>query len=130
MRGIGGSAGIAVVSWLFVRQAQIHFNELTAHITPFNRDLLPYLAERGLTPLLAAGGAAIVHEIARQAQMLAFNDIFWFIAIVTLAIIPLLFLMKRPERGGAGAGPLRPSWNVIARPSGYYQQTLAPEVQT
>jgi len=30
--------------------------------------------------------------------MLAFNDIFWFIAVVTLAIIPLLFLMKRPER--------------------------------
>ena len=25
MRGIGGSAGIAVVSWLFVRQSQIHF---------------------------------------------------------------------------------------------------------
>ena len=38
MRGIGGSAGIAVVSWLFVRQAQIHFAELTAHITPYNRD--------------------------------------------------------------------------------------------
>ena len=34
MRGIGGSAGIAVVSWLFVRQTQIHFNELTAHVTP------------------------------------------------------------------------------------------------
>ncbi|MEX1060207.1 MAG: DHA2 family efflux MFS transporter permease subunit, partial [Methyloceanibacter sp.] len=50
MRGIGGSAGIAVVSWLLVRQSQIHFNELTAYITPFNRDLIPYLAERGLTP--------------------------------------------------------------------------------
>jgi DHA2 family multidrug resistance protein len=98
MRGIGGSAGIAVVSWLLVQQAQIHFNELTAHITPFNRDLIPYLAERGLTPYSPQAAPAIVHEIARQAQMLAFNDIFWFIAIVTLAIIPLLFLMKRPER--------------------------------
>jgi len=98
MRGIGGSAGIAVVSWLLVQQAQIHFNELTAHITPFNRDLIPYLAERGLTPYSPQAAPAIVHEVARQAQMLAFNDIFWFIAIVTLAIIPLLFLMKRPER--------------------------------
>ena len=50
MRGIGGSAGIAVVSWLFVRQAQIHFDELTAHITPFNRELMPYLSQFGLNP--------------------------------------------------------------------------------
>ena len=26
------------------------------------------------------------------------RDIFWFIAVVTLAIIPLVFLMKRPEK--------------------------------
>jgi MFS transporter, DHA2 family, multidrug resistance protein len=98
MRGIGGSAGIAVVSWLFVRQAQIHFNELTAHITPYNRNVIPYLGEHGLTPYSPEAAPLLVHEIGRQAQMLAFNDIFWFIAIVTLAIIPLIFLMKRPER--------------------------------
>jgi DHA2 family multidrug resistance protein len=40
----------------------------------------------------------MVYEIGRQAQMLAFNDIFWFIAMVTLAIIPLIFLMKKPEK--------------------------------
>jgi MFS transporter, DHA2 family, multidrug resistance protein len=98
MRGIGGSIGIAVVSWLLVRQSQVHFNELTAHITPFNRDIVPYLGERGLTPLSPEAGPAIVQEITRQAYMLAFNDIFWFIAVVTLAIIPLVFLMKRPEK--------------------------------
>jgi DHA2 family multidrug resistance protein len=65
MRGIGGSAGIAIVSWLFVRQAHIHFAELTAHITPYNRDLLPYLSERGLTPQDPQAGAAVMQEIAR-----------------------------------------------------------------
>ena len=54
MRGIGGSAGIAVVSWLFVRQTQIHFAELTAHVTPYNRDLVPYLSQHGLNALFAA----------------------------------------------------------------------------
>jgi MFS transporter, DHA2 family, multidrug resistance protein len=97
MRGIGGSAGIAIVSWLFVRQAHIHFAELTAHITPFNQELLPYLAERGLTPYSPEAGPAIGHELARQAQMLAFNDMFWFIAIVTLAITPVLFFMTKPK---------------------------------
>ncbi len=98
MRGIGGSAGIAVVSWLFVRQAQIHFAELTTHVTPYNRDLLPYLSQHGLTPYSPESAPLIVQEIARQAQMLAFNDIFWFIGLVTLAIIPLLLLMKKPEK--------------------------------
>lgn len=98
MRGIGGSAGIAVVSTLFVRQSQIHFNELSAHITPFNRDLIPYLGQYGLTPYSPQSGPLIAHEIGRQAQMLAFNDVFWFIAMVTLAIIPLIFLMKKPDK--------------------------------
>jgi len=98
MRGIGGSAGIAVVSWLFVRQTQIHFAELTSHITPYNRDLLPYLSQFGLNPYSPQSGPLVAHEIARQAQMLAFNDLFWFIGLVTLAIIPLLFIMKKPEK--------------------------------
>jgi DHA2 family multidrug resistance protein len=98
MRGIGASAGIAIVSWLFVRQTQIHFNELTAHITPYNPDIVPYLGQHGLKPYSPEAAPLIVHEIARQAQMLAFNDIFWFIAMVTLCIIPLIFVMKRPEK--------------------------------
>ena len=98
MRGIGGSAGIAVVSTLFVRQSHVHFNELSAHITPFNRDLIPYLGQYGLTPYSPQSGPLIAHEIGRQAQMLAFNDVFWFIAMVTLAIIPLIFLMKKPGK--------------------------------
>jgi DHA2 family multidrug resistance protein len=97
MRGIGGSAGIAVVSWLFVRQTQIHWAELTAHINPYNPALPPYLAEHHLTPYSPQAPFLVTHEIARQAQMLAFNDLFWFIGIVTLGIIPLVFLMTRPK---------------------------------
>ena len=98
MRGIGGSAAIAVVSWLYVRQAHIHFAELTAHVTPYNQNLLPYLAERGLTPYSPEAAPAVAYEISRQAQMLAFNDLFWFIGVATLAMLPLIFLMTRPQK--------------------------------
>lgn len=33
MRGIGSSIGIAVVSWLFVRQGQIHWQTLIEHVS-------------------------------------------------------------------------------------------------
>ena len=44
--------------------------------------------------------SAVALEIGRQAQMLAFIDLFWFIGIVTFAILPLVFLMKRPSTTG------------------------------
>lgn len=100
MRGIGSSIGIAVVSWLFVRQGQVHWTNLVDHINPFNPAVAPYLAAPGVNVQSPATVAAAAREIARQAQMLAFVDLFWFIGIVTFAILPLLFMMKKPMREG------------------------------
>jgi DHA2 family multidrug resistance protein len=101
MRGIGASIGIAVASWLFVRQGQVHWNELISHISPLNPAVPPYLSAHGLDPQSPATAVAISQEIGRQAQMLAFVDLFWFIGVVTLAILPLVLLMKKPARGEA-----------------------------
>jgi DHA2 family multidrug resistance protein len=103
MRGIGSSIGIAVVSWLFVRQTQVHWDTLIAHVNPFNPAVPPYLSDlsrQGLNPQSPESLAVIGHEIGRQAQMLAFVDLFWFIGMVTFAILPLVFMMKRPMREG------------------------------
>ena len=43
---------------------------------------------------------AVAREIGRQAQMMAFVDLFWFIGLFTFAILPLLLLMKKPTREG------------------------------
>ena len=100
MRGIGSSIGIAVVSWLFVRQGQVHWVNLTGHVSPLNPNIPPLIANYGIDPQAPVVLPAAAQAIARQAQMMAFVDLFWFIGIVTLAILPLLFLMKRPEKVG------------------------------
>jgi DHA2 family multidrug resistance protein len=100
MRGIGSSIGIAVVSWLFVRQTQIHWGDLITHINPFNPAVPPYLSAHGLDMQAPSSMSIVALEIGRQAQMLAFIDLFWFIGMVTFAILPLLFLMKRPKTAG------------------------------
>ena len=46
------------------------------------------MAEAG-TAIAAARLDAVAHEIADQAQMLAFIDLFWFIGMVPFAILPL-----------------------------------------
>ena len=36
--------------------------------------------------------------VARQAATLSFIDLFWILGMFFLAMVPLLFFMKRPER--------------------------------
>jgi DHA2 family multidrug resistance protein len=100
LRGIGSSIGIAVVSWLFVRQSQVHWTNLIANINPFNPALPPFLSAHGLSPQAPSSMGVVAREIGRQAQMLAFVDLFWFIGLVTFAILPLVLMMKRPTREG------------------------------
>ena len=100
MRGIGSSIGIAVVSWLFVRQTQVHWDDLITHINPFNPTVPPYLSAHGLDVQAPGSKFTVTLEIGRQAQMLAFIDLFWFIGLVTFAMLPLLLMMKRPRTTG------------------------------
>ena len=100
MRGIGSSLGIAVVSWLLVQQGQVHWALLVENLNPFNPAVAPYLAGSGLNQSSPSTAKIVALGVARQAQMQAFIDLFWFIGWVTFALLPLVFLMKRPERTG------------------------------
>jgi DHA2 family multidrug resistance protein len=103
MRNIGASIGIAIVSWLLVRQTQIHFDNLVSHLSSFNPAVPSYLSAFSVLGLdFRSPGtiAVIAQEIGRQAQMLAFNDLFWILGWFAFAMLPLLFLMKRPEKVG------------------------------
>jgi DHA2 family multidrug resistance protein len=101
MRGIGASMGIAITSWLFVDQTQIHWETLGDHITPFNPEVAAYLAKLGLSLDSTLAAPAMGLEIARQAQMQAFVDMFWLLGWLTFGILPLVFLMKRPAPGAS-----------------------------
>jgi MFS transporter, DHA2 family, multidrug resistance protein len=100
MRGLGSSMGIAVVSWLLVRQGQVHWTLLIQNLNPFNPAVAPYLAGSGQSISSLGTMKMVALGVARQAQMQAFIDLFWFIGWVTFGLLPLVFLMKRPERKG------------------------------
>ena len=44
--------------------------------------------------------AAINGMVTQQASMLAYTDVFFILAVMFLACIPLIFLMKKPKKGG------------------------------
>ena len=103
-RNIGGSVGISLVTTMQARLTQSHQTTLVSHMTPLDpryraalQGLTAMLHQRGSSWAMGAHQAQgmLYGELQRQAAMLAFIDVYWILGVVCLAMIPLMFLMKR-----------------------------------
>jgi MFS transporter, DHA2 family, multidrug resistance protein len=111
-RNIGGSVGISIVQTLLVRGTQARQDALSVHTT--NYDLPFTRSVQGLAGLYFHSGpsqadaahrslAQMYGVMQKQASMLAYIDVFWFFAVGSIIIMPLILLMKKNE---PGAGPM------------------------
>ena len=107
LRNLGGSFGVAVVTTLLARRAQLHQFRLVDHLTSFDRNVqtaIPQISqtlqERGFVPSLRAKGSmgVVYDELIRQASMLSFNDVFHILFVMMILTLPLVLLMKRGEK--------------------------------
>jgi DHA2 family multidrug resistance protein len=101
MRNLGSSVGISAVTTLLVRNTQIMHSRLAEHVTPFNDGLTP------LSPGLPATShlAGLDALVTRQAAMIAYNNDFKLMLILTVIAIPLVALLRSPRAAGAPAQP-------------------------
>jgi MFS transporter, DHA2 family, multidrug resistance protein len=113
-RNIGASVGIATVTTMLQRRAQLHQVHLVEHVNNLNPALARTtngttlrLISYGSSPAHAAAQAqGIVYSIVqRQSAMLAFVDNFKMLGVIFLAVIPFLLLMRKP-RVPAGGVPV------------------------
>jgi len=109
-RNIGGSVGISFVTTLLARRAQFHQQVLVGHLTPLDQGYQGAL--QGASQALQSAGSnaaqaldqaqgLIYGNLVRQSNMLAFVDNFWLMAVICLALVPVMFVMKKakPHRG-------------------------------
>jgi DHA2 family multidrug resistance protein len=100
MRNIGSSLGISVMIALAARNTQINHSELGAHINAFNP--VTGLAMEGLQTVTNMPDTGIVsffnNEITRQAMAISYLNDFYLMAFVVMASVPLLWMMKAPQR--------------------------------
>jgi len=101
LRNIGSSIGIAVVQALLTRNTQVMHARLTEHITPYGAQLRSAAPYDLATP---QGLAALNAGVTRQAEMIAYNNNFKLLLVLTLAIFPLILLLS-PARRVAGSAP-------------------------
>jgi len=106
MRNIGGGVGISVVSTMLVRMGQEHTNLLVANITPTSPLALWWVG--GLRGVFAGSGpgwadqqayAALFGLVQREATMVALVRVFQYLGMLSLLLIPLIALTKRPPKG-------------------------------
>ncbi|HXG19498.1 MAG TPA: DHA2 family efflux MFS transporter permease subunit [Methylomirabilota bacterium] len=112
VRTIGGGIGIALLIAFLSRGAQTHQAYLAAHIHPYNQELTQrFMAVSSGSVLSLAGsglqGDAFLQllygEVQRQALLMAFVDDFRLIAYIFFLLIPVVFLMRRPQILGGSA---------------------------
>jgi DHA2 family multidrug resistance protein len=113
MRNVGGSIGIAVVTTLLAQRSQVHQSTLVSHVTagdPETRSRLAHWATHFLTQgndVFTAERRAVAmlyRETVMQAQMLAYADDFWMLAVMFAAVPLVLPFMRRIRLDKTAAG--------------------------
>jgi MFS transporter, DHA2 family, multidrug resistance protein len=110
LRNEGGSVGTSMAKALCDRRAQFHFERLGEWLDPLNPNLGASLTELRTTFLGITGDPAQAGTMAwqsvsdlrwQQALSLAYFDCYWACGALAMALVPLVFLMKRSvlERG-------------------------------
>ena len=111
MRNLGASIGIASVTTIVARHSQAHSNVLTGHVTEYDPAAMAMLdtfkngmIASGADPATATQKAYAMAfgVVQRHAAMLAYIDTFLLLAIMFIAVIPLILIMKKPSLGGGG----------------------------
>jgi DHA2 family multidrug resistance protein len=112
MRQLGGSVGIAVSATLLQRFQAIHRGDLISQVSLYSdlaRERMAGIAARliahGTPPALADAAALKVMDlqVARQAMMLSFDQLFLLFGACFVLSLPLLLLMHK-SKGMPGGG--------------------------
>jgi DHA2 family multidrug resistance protein len=112
MRQLGGSLGTAIVIAIWNHRLAIASSNLVGYASPYNpafaerwRTLQAGFMARGSDAATAAQQALATLEtmIQRQAATIAFNYTFAVIAVLFVACLPLVLLLRRGDRDTAAA---------------------------
>src|SRR5258706_9454418 len=100
VRNFGSSVHISLSITLAVRMARTGYAGLAEQVTPYSEALkLPWVT--GAWNLAEPKGlAALSAEMTRQAQMIGYIDAFVFFIATSLAVLPLVLLVRLKPRAG------------------------------
>ncbi len=105
-RNIGGSFGISLCQTWLSRRSQFHQSRLVEHLTPYNmtyvaalKNFAARLHHQGSGTVAGSDQAlgSIYNAVQQQAAMLSYLDVFWTMMLGTLAVILIVFMLRKTE---------------------------------
>jgi DHA2 family multidrug resistance protein len=112
MRNLGGSIGIAAAGTMLASKQQQYTNLFGSNVTPyspatqrmFSAARAGFVAQGSdMTTATHRAYAALFGSVQQQATMQAFVSLFRLLGIIFVVLVPLVLLMRRPQKKG---GPL------------------------
>jgi MFS transporter, DHA2 family, multidrug resistance protein len=104
LRNEGGSVGTSMAQTIQERRDQFHLLRLGEYLDSFNANVVSFLHQAEAVFLQQNGDPSAAQQLAvqtldnlrqQQASSLAYFDVFWLLAVVTLAPVLTVLLMKR-----------------------------------
>jgi DHA2 family multidrug resistance protein len=96
VRTLGSSLGISIVQATFIKQSAVMHENLAEQVQPVSPVF--QAANPSFFDLSTLTGSTLLNsEITRQAAMVAYDDVFLLMLITTVAVIPLLLIMRPPK---------------------------------
>jgi DHA2 family multidrug resistance protein len=107
LRNIGGAVGVSMLNNFLSSSGQVHTTTLMSHAQKSNPFFMRQLDGMTQTFIKAGFGkveasqkalAQFSQQVAQQAGVLSFENAFWIMGCLVALLIPLPFIMKRPNR--------------------------------
>ena len=100
IRNIGAAVGISVLQAMTIRNATTAHSRLVEGIRPDNPAADFHMPDFDFT--VPRSIAELNAEITRQAGMISYVDAFWALFVLSLVMMPLILLMRRPRQATGG----------------------------
>ena len=106
VRNIGEAWGLHLQRQCLLSELQFHQSRLVRHLTPFDQTYLFYQIKSAHSSERKACLRMVLMDsctgsLSASQRLLHFNDVpFLIICLLTLCVLPLVFLMKKPDVHG------------------------------
>ena len=101
-RSLGGSIGISIATTILARNIQTSHSDLASQVTPSSMPVLDPSVLGMVGNFGETAMAMLDAEINRQAAMVAYIDVFHVMMIATTLSLPLIFLLRKADKGEPG----------------------------
>jgi DHA2 family multidrug resistance protein len=102
LRNVGSAIGISITGTMVTRNEQVEHSILSGFVTPLNRAFDG--AASALSPVTAHGAQMLDALVSRQAEIIAYNNDWKLMMLMSLPMLLLLLLMRGPKKGAGGPG--------------------------